>query len=287
MCNQIVKDEEEEEFKRLYYIEEKTKDELAEMYDTNRRVINRTFNRFDMVKAEHDEYEFTPEHIEKVKENLPDTVQERTWDLSEEGRKAISRAMQRIHTKHGLYADIPIICHSDDCPYSETCELYQDDEEPEGEKCPIEIATIMKLTNEYASEFNVEANNTTALSLIRDLVNAEISIRRADKLISIDGNPIEEVAVGASEDGRPITRPEITKPYELKEKLLKRKHRIMSKLNATPKDKAKTEKEDDKDFSSYISKLFASMQNNSDKSSNPDVIVVNDDKEDNNEEEVN
>lgn len=282
----LAEELDEEEFKKKYYIDEMSKKELAEEYGVTVRTIRKVFNEFDMVSAKQDEYNMTPEHIKKVKNNLPESPPSNrsTWELSEKGRRAVKRASSRAATKHGLYADIPIICHSDDCPYKETCELYQDGEEPEGERCPFEIATIKKLTNEYASEFDVDLDNTTALSLIRDLVNAEVSIRRTDKLISIEGNPIEEISVGITDDGRPITRPEITKPYELKETLLKRKHRIMSKLNATPKDKAKTDKDDTKDFSSYMSELFNNMKNDNDDDV-PEVIVVNEDEqeEDNNE----
>ena len=269
-----------EKFKKMYYVDEMTKKDLAKYYDVTVRTITNIFNEYEMETLEHDKYKPTPEHIKKVTENLPDSppAKLKTWDLSEKARKAINKAISRANTKHGLYADIPIICHSDDCPYKETCELYEKGEEPENERCPYEIATIMKLTREYSNEFDIDLDNTTALSLVRDLVNAEVSIRRTDKLISIEGNPIEEVSVGVTDDGRPITRPEITKPYELKEKLLKRKHRIMSKLNATPKDKAKTEKDDTKDFSSYMSELFQSMKNDKDDDI-PEVIVVNEDEQ--------
>lgn len=276
----IIKEEDEREFKTLYYIEEMTKKELAEYYDVSLPTIYNTFDRFNMKTMEHEKYEPSPESIKKARENLPDDVRKKTWELSEEGRKAIQKTMQRIHTKHGLYADIPIICHGEDCPYSETCELYNSGEAPEGEKCPVEIATIIQLTKDYCDEFNVERNDTTNISLIRDLVNAEVSIRRADKLISIEGDPIDQVTVGITDDGRAIRRPEISKPYELKEKLLKRKHRIMTKLNATPKDKAQTEESKNKDFSSYMADMYEKMQKYDNNNNEPEVIeIVQDDDE--------
>ena len=78
------------------------------------------------------------------------------------------------------------------------------------------------------------------VGLVKDLIDCEIMIERANQLIAENGGMIKDVVVGISEDGTPLYRPEIHKALEIKERYGKRKDNILQLLNSTPKDKAKT-----------------------------------------------
>ena len=272
MSEYAIKDE--EELRRLYYIEKMTKGDLMEHYGVSRQAVYNAFKRFDLVKANHDS-DRKPPNIAIVTENLPD--HRSTWELSDRGRQAISKAYKRAKTKHGLYADIPILCFMKDCPYSDTCKSYENEECAEGEKCPEEIGLIMYLTKLFVDEFDIKKEDATDMSLLRDLIDTHIMIARADKLISKDGSIIDEVAVGVTEDGKTITRPEVTKAADFKDRLMKRKKNILNELNATRKDKAKTEEEDKKDFSSMLSDVLSGIQGDGNKKEEKIIEISEDD----------
>lgn len=177
------------------------------------------------------------------------------WKISHKGKKAIEMAQAMISTRHGLYASIPLVCKGNDCPHISTCGLDLYDMSPEGERCPLEIAKMDQLYKKYANELEIDEESQIDLSLLKELIDVEITIDRADSLLAQEGSFIQDVTVSVTENGHRVTRPEIHKAAEIKDKLSKRKQEVMKNLNATRKDKAK-EKKIEYDPATYASELI-------------------------------
>jgi hypothetical protein len=182
------------------------------------------------------------------------------WGVSEAGRRAITVALTELQLKHGLYAGIPMICLGDTCPYGDTCGLLANGEAPEGERCPKEVAQVIDLFNKYTEQLGIEDDNMVELSLVKELVDLDIKISRADRKQAVEPDLVKEVPVAVDDRGRVIRRPEVDKITEVKDKLMERRHKILSYLNATPKDKAATKIDIRQDPSSLAAQLLAKKQ---------------------------
>lgn len=181
------------------------------------------------------------------------------WKLSEAGMTAVQIAHAMASTKHGLYASIPMLCKAEGCPYAEVCPLVEMGRAPKAERCPIEIARILKKYDDYTDELQIDPVNGSIidLTLVKDLIDLDIQITRADNKLAIDGDFIQEQVVGISEaTGEAITTPAIHKAIDYKERLLKKRHDVLQLLHSTRKDKAGDKLTISMDPSSYAAKLM-------------------------------
>lgn len=160
-----------------------------------------------------------------------------TWHLSEKAKKALELARKHRRTRHGLFSSVPLICKGPECPYAATCPLYQADLAPLDERCPLEIAMIEERFEAYTTALKVNPEDVVDLTLLRDLINAEIVIERCDKLIAESGSMIQDViATVTTKTETPYYRPEIHKALEIRERYEKRKDTLLQLLNSTRKD---------------------------------------------------
>lgn len=176
-----------------------------------------------------------------VSQNLSPTA----WTLNPDAVAAIDVAKRMRSTKHGLYASVPIICKGRACPYRENCILYKSDMAPVEEKCPIEIAAIEDLYERYCQHFNINPDNpspkdTIDLTMIREMVDIDVTILRCDNKMAIDADFIIQNVVGLTEDSEPITKSELHPVVEYKEKLRSQKFKILQLMNSTRRDKEGT-----------------------------------------------
>ena len=212
--------------------------------------------------------------LKAVEKNLP---RGDAWQLSEQGEKAMKIASEMNTLKHGLYASVPIRCKASGCPYADVCPIQEMGEAPKGDKCPVEASTIEDLVERYMSEFGVEENDMVDISMIRNLVDIDISLLRCNKKLALDADVVQDVVVGLTEDGQPISQPQINKAYELQQKLLRKRHRILTLLHGTRKDKAEAEGVTIADPSEVISEMKERL--NKFKEKEESVIDVSDKKE--------
>ncbi len=165
------------------------------------------------------------------------------WTKNPAAVEAIQIAKRLRNTKHGLYAQVPIICKSDGCPYKESCPLFSMDIAPHGEKCPIEIAAIEDLFDRYCDDLKIDkndVNSTVDLLMVKDLVDIDVSLLRCDQKMAIDADFIIQNAVGMTADGDPILKQELHPVVEYKEKLRNSKNKTLQLLNTTRRDKQGT-----------------------------------------------
>lgn len=173
-----------------------------------------------------------------IKDLAPLDAIPKEWRLTEKGKKAVLSALQEREKKYKYLSSLPIICKGKRCAFGETCYLLKSGEAPEGERCPLEIAASVDLFYSLCKELDVKEEDFVDATLIKQLIDIEIQLLRADRLLASDGNVIQHSVVAVNEKGEPIWRPDVHKAIELKDRLMKRKHEVLTLLNATRKDKA-------------------------------------------------
>ena len=120
------------------------------------------------------------------------------------------------------------------------CPYYQEDKAPLGLPCLVESNLLYFYTSQYMEEFDVDQSRFTELHLIGELAEFDIYEMRATKLIA-EKYPtmISDVVMGFDSDGNAIINEDISKVFELKERLKKSRMKILETLMATRKERAK------------------------------------------------
>lgn len=167
------------------------------------------------------------------------------WGHSGLGLEAKKAAMAMLSTKTGLYAKVPITCKSDTCPYSNTCALLPYGLAPFGEKCPWETALIETRYAGYMQDYDLDASSFTDSTIVSELINIDIMLERTKALISQEQTPITEVVAGMTESGEQFTRPEISKAYEIYERSLNKKEKLLDMMLGTRKSRKGQENQTD------------------------------------------
>lgn len=159
------------------------------------------------------------------------------WGFSSTGLEAKKAAMTMLSTKHGLYASVPIVCKTDNCPYKSSCKLLDYGLAPVGEPCPIEVAQIEKRYIGYSDDFDLEGASFTDNVIVNEIIETDVMLERCKKLISAEAMPIQDTVVNVTEDGEVITQPQVSKTIELNERLSRKRANLLSLMKATRKDK--------------------------------------------------
>lgn len=184
------------------------------------------------------------------------------WKLSEKGLRAISVANEMQKTTHALYASIPLLCQAESCPYAKVCPLVDADLAPYGERCPMEIAMILKKYEEYSAEFGIEEKNAVDVSLIKDLIDYDIQLFRAENKIAITGDFVEDVVIAVDKMGNEISNPQLSQATLYKDKIVAKRFKILELMNSTRKDKAGEKLTVNYDPSTYAAELLSKVAGN-------------------------
>lgn len=223
------------------------KDELAEVYNKNKISVEK----------------------EKYVNSLTSVEMPSSWKLSDKGKEAIQLAVGMAKTKHGLYAAIPMLCKGNKCPYAKVCPLVDMGAAPEGERCSLEIAMILQKYEEYKDEFSIDERNIVDMNLTKDLIDCDIQIFRSENKMAVDGDFLEEFVITVTENGDEVKDNRISKAAEYKEKIQTKKHKILTMMNSTRKDKAGDKLTVQLDPSTYAATL---MKQAADMSSHGEII---------------
>lgn len=171
----------------------------------------------------------------------------------------IAQSLEIYNTKHGLYAAIPLMCKGQSCPYASVCPLIDAGQDPSGTRCPLEIGLILKQYDVYKSEFNIDEENIVDLHLVKDLVDCDVQLFRADNRIAMQGDFIEEVTISVTDSGQEIKAPQISKAAEFKDKIQTKKHKVLQLMHSTRSDKAGDKLTITLDPSTYAAQLMAQV----------------------------
>lgn len=179
------------------------------------------------------------------------------WGHSDVGLEAKKAAMTMLSTKTGMYARIPIVCKSDSCPYSDSCQLLAYNLAPIGEFCPIETAQIELRYRGYSQDFSLDTSSFTDKCIVSEIINCDIMMERCKSLMAKEGVPVVEVVAGVAENGDVYTRPEVSKHWEAYERANKKRQEAYNLMMATRKDKKETG-EKEKSITEIISEAVMS-----------------------------
>ena len=161
----------------------------------------------------------------------------------------ISNINKIYSSKHGMFASIPIICRANDCVYKDVCMVTQ----PQrilGQRCPMEIAAILSRYEQWCAHFDIDTSQDVIApeylvdaTLIKDLVNIEVQILRAENKIALNGDFMADTLLDIDKKCNPYFGKIVAPETEFLMTLQDKKIKILNQLNATRKDKASDKKE--------------------------------------------
>lgn len=181
------------------------------------------------------------------------------WRLSAKTKEHVSNAVGMFNTKYGLFAAIPMLCKGEECPFATLYPHLHEASMEEGERCPVEVAFIMTKYEQYIKELQISEHDAVDMSMLRDLIDYDIQILRADNQIAVEGRFSMETVVSVTENGVPIYREEISVAANYKDKIQVKRNRTLELLNSTRKDKAGDKLTVAIDPSSYTRKLMEKL----------------------------
>lgn len=206
---------------------------------------------------------------------LPDS-----WGHAAASMDEVSRHRQSFNLKHGMFANVPMICKGTECPLHELCDIPIR-KRPVFKRCPIEIAAIIDRYDKYCEELNIGPDNYFDQSQVKDLVDTEIKLLRTNGHLAISGTFIDEVVAEIDRNGNAYYKNELNKATEYEEKLLTRKSKILADLNTTRKAKnQETQVNETSSFASDLMRRAMTAQKTNGVIDMPmmmDVTVVDDD----------
>lgn len=153
--------------------------------------------------------------------------------------------MNRVYaSKHGMFSSIPIVCRGPDCAYKDVC-MVSPAQRTVGARCPMEIAAILSRYEQWCAHFEIDTSQDAIdpkdlvdATLIKDLVNIEVQMMRAENKVALNGDFMADTLLDIDKKCNPyygkIVAPEVEFLMSLQEKKIK----ILNQLNATRKDKA-------------------------------------------------
>lgn len=178
------------------------------------------------------------------------------WGVSSESMQAVSEAAEMYKTSFGLYSSIPMICKAEECQYADICPLLQQGLVTKGERCALEIALIITRYEAYKKELQIGDDDAVDLSLLKDLIDYEVQILRAENKMAIEGDFVKDVLQTVTEGGKEIYQEKISQAAEYKDKIQQKRNRTLELLNSTRKDKSGERISANLDPSSYAAKIL-------------------------------
>ena len=166
------------------------------------------------------------------------------WGISPAIIKEIGNMNRVYSSKHGMFASVPIICKGPDCAYKDVCMVSQA-QRIVGQRCPMEIAAILSRYEQWCMHFEINTSNDVIdakdlvdATLIKDLVNIEVQILRAENKIALNGDFMADTLLDIDKKCQPYFGKIVAPETEFLMTLQDRKIKILNQLNATRKDKA-------------------------------------------------
>lgn len=142
----------------------------------------------------------------------------------------------------GSCASTPVLCTGEHCPWADRCPLYTMGKAPLGRQCLIELNIIKNAQLSYLNEYDVDPYNYTEWTMINELADIEVYLWRINQNLARNADlasGIVEQTTGVTPQGHEIKRKEISAFFELQDKLLNRKRRIVKMLVGDRQEKYK------------------------------------------------
>jgi len=143
-----------------------------------------------------------------------------------------------VHTNRTL----PIICLGCECPNKHICPLDKGGIAPLGNECPIERISMIEWRHQYIKSLGIDINDKIQSEMVDELV--EIDIFNKFRFPAILSKSLvgfqEDVNTYSDKTGSLIqSRKEVSKAFEAKMAMARRREIILKELLATPMQKVK------------------------------------------------
>lgn len=169
---------------------------------------------------------------------------EDVWGMHPVTAAVAQNATGLYSIKHGMFAGCPIICKGADCPYAATCRIDPNDRVV-GSRCPQEAGAIIARYEQWCRHFKINYEGDTVAdedlvdaSLIRDLVENEIQLLRAENKIAMDADFIQRTISTVDSKGKAYYEDAVSPAAQYKIQLQDKRYKILNLLNSTRKDKS-------------------------------------------------
>jgi hypothetical protein len=166
------------------------------------------------------------------------------WGVNAAVVKEIANLNRIYSSKHGLFSSVPIMCKDNDCVYKDVC-LVDKAQRIVGHRCPMEIAAILSRYEQWCAHFELNTAQDTIdpadlvdATLIKDLVNVEVQMLRAENKIALNGDFMSDTLLDIDRKCQPYYGKVVAPEVEFLMSLQDKKIKILNQLNATRKDKA-------------------------------------------------
>lgn len=202
------------------------------------------------------------------------------WGIDANKKVQITNMNKIYFGTHGMFASVPIICRDKDCAYKDVC-MVDPAQRTFGSRCLMEISAIITRYNQWCKHFNIDTDGETIAdkdlvdaTLIKDLVNIEVQIMRAENKIALNGDFMAETILEIDKKCNVYKGNVVTPESEFLMTLQDKKVKILNQLNATRKDKANNKiKESPSDEAIRIFQQMKELQKNND-INNYDIMDV-------------
>lgn len=166
------------------------------------------------------------------------------WGVDPAVIKEIGNMNRVYSSKHGMFASVPIVCKGPDCAYKDVCMVSQA-QRIVGHRCPMEIAAILSRYEQWCTHFEIntvqdmiDSKDLVDATLIKDLVNVEVQMLRAENKIALNGDIMADTLLDIDKKCQPYFGKIVSAETEFLMTLQDKKIKILNQLNATRKDKA-------------------------------------------------
>jgi hypothetical protein len=186
-----------------------------------------------------------------------DPEQLKSREITEADANRLAR--QLCNLKHGVLANTPMLCAGADCPQKDECSLFALGIHPLGDPCPWETLIVENLTGSMIKELVIDPNNASEMSILSDLIQAEIMDMRATHQIAKVGLT-QEQPIAVDNRGNVIYKEEEAVVFQIQEKLKNRKDKLRRRLLVDRESKAKTKVTNPTTLADTLSALVTRLQ---------------------------
>ena len=186
--------------------------------------------------------ELDKQELEEAKKN--NKLMSAVWKMDPSISEEIKDIAMINSSAYGMFASIPIICKGSNCAYKDVC-MVSLGERILGRRCPMEIATIISRFEMWCAHFNIDISNdfidskdAVDASLIKDLVNIEVQMMRAENKIALNADFMHTTLLEVDKKCNPYYGEDLHPATTYLMTLQQRKDKILNQLHATRKDLA-------------------------------------------------
>lgn len=166
------------------------------------------------------------------------------WNIPKSQELRVRQSIDDNKFKFYQFAGIPLVCKGNNCKFKDTCTADPNDR-IEGTRCLVEISTIVSRFEQLCTHFGISIEGDTIadkdcvdVAMIRDIIDIEIQMLRADNKIALSGDFMTEHIAQIDKKGNAYYEDIVHPAMDLKLKLKNERDKTFSKLNSTRKDKA-------------------------------------------------